>query len=53
MIAKIYGNTNIVMRDEEFVIDRSLDSSRFNTATGYLAPKWYEMIKHMHLMTAR
>ena len=53
MIADIYGNKNIVMRDEDFVIDRTLDSSRFNTATGYLAPNWYEMIKHMYLMTAR
>ena len=53
MIADIYGNTNIVMRDEEFVIDRSLDSSRFNAATGYLAPKWCEMIENMYLMTAR
>ena len=53
MISNIYGNTNIVMRDEEFVIDRSLDSSRFNAATGYLAPKWFEMIENMYLMTAR
>ena len=53
MIADIYGNKNIVMRDEEFVIDRSLDSSRFNVATGYLAPKWQEMIEHMYLMNAR
>ena len=53
MIANIYGSTNIVMRDEEFVIDRSLDSSRFNVATGYLAPKWQEMIEHMYLMNAR
>ena len=53
MIADIYGNKNIVIRDEEFVIDRSLDSSRFNTTTGYLAPKWHEMIKHMYLMTTR
>ncbi len=53
MIANIYGNTIIVMRDEEFVIDRSLDSSRFNATTGYLAPKWHEMIEHMYLMTNR
>ena len=32
---------------EDFSIDRSLDSSRFRAATGFVPPKWPEMIKRL------
>lgn len=48
MIANIYGATIEILRDEEFIIDRSLDSGRFQSATGYMPPTWLEMIQHMH-----
>jgi dTDP-4-dehydrorhamnose reductase len=38
----------MIRRDGEFVIDRSLDASRFAAATGYRAPPWEEMIAIMH-----
>ena len=36
-----------IMRDETFVCDRSLDSTRFREATGYQQPSWREMISQM------
>jgi dTDP-4-dehydrorhamnose reductase len=30
---------------DDFVIDRSLDSSRFREATGYQPPSWGEMVE--------
>ena len=36
-----------IERDEAFVCDRSLDSSRFRQATGYQPPTWSEMITQL------
>jgi dTDP-4-dehydrorhamnose reductase len=33
-----------VIEDDEFVMDRSLDSTRYRSATGFAPPKWDEMI---------
>ncbi len=48
MIADVYGKTIDIVRDDELVIDRSLDAKRFQLATGYVAPEWPELIKLMH-----
>jgi dTDP-4-dehydrorhamnose reductase len=48
LIAEAYDKKIDIFPDETFKIDRSLDSSRFNVATGYVAPKWPELIKIMH-----
>lgn len=48
LIAEAYDKKIDIIPDETFKIDRSLDSSRFNEATGYVAPKWPELIKIMH-----
>jgi dTDP-4-dehydrorhamnose reductase len=37
-----------IVADDSVVIDRSLDSSKFREATGYVAPKWPELIRGMH-----
>jgi dTDP-4-dehydrorhamnose reductase len=47
-IARIYGKQVTVIPDAAVRIDRSLDSSRFNTATGYVAPEWQELLEVMH-----
>lgn len=47
LVAEIYGKTITIRRDEEFRIDRSLDSDRFTQATGYVAPTWPELVKRM------
>lgn len=48
MIAESYrANVNIIP-DDEFVIDRSLDTSHFTATTGYCPQPWPEMIATMH-----
>lgn len=34
---------------DDFVCDRSLDSSRFRAATGYVPPTWAEMVERMYV----
>jgi dTDP-4-dehydrorhamnose reductase len=48
LMAQVYGKTINITRDDQFVIDRSLNCGRFNQATGYLAPAWPELIQSMH-----
>ncbi|MEY4075644.1 MAG: hypothetical protein RIQ69_14 [Pseudomonadota bacterium] len=48
LIANVYGKEIEIVRDDEFRIDRSLNSSRFNKATGYLAADWPELIQAMY-----
>lgn len=48
MIAKTYEKAIEIKRDDSVVIDRSLNSQRFNAATGYVAPEWSELIQSMH-----
>lgn len=48
LIAKVYGKQIDIVRDDEFMIDRSLNSSRFNQASGYKAASWLELIQAMH-----
>jgi len=48
LIAGVYGKQINIVRDDEFKIDRSLDSGRFNRATGYKAAGWPELIQRMH-----
>lgn len=48
LIAEVYGKSIDIVPDEKLVIDRSLDATRFQLATGYHAPEWPELIKLMH-----
>jgi dTDP-4-dehydrorhamnose reductase len=47
-IAGVYGKTIRIVRDDNFLIDRSLNSTRFYRATGYRAAPWLKMITDMH-----
>lgn len=47
LLARAYGRTNEIARDETLVIDRSLDSSRFRAASGYSPPSWPELVRAM------
>lgn len=49
LIAEAYEKNIDIVQDDQLVIDRSLDSSRFQLATGYVAPEWPELIKLMHM----
>jgi len=47
LIGQIYGHRVPIEPDDSVVIDRSLDSSRFRSATGYRPPSWNQMITEM------
>ena len=47
LIANIYGHKTEIIKDTNFKIDRSLDSSRFQKAVGFKPAPWYEMITTM------
>jgi dTDP-4-dehydrorhamnose reductase len=48
LVAQVYGKTIDIIPDEKFVIDRSLDSSRFRELTGYMPSPWVELVQVMN-----
>ena len=48
LVAAQYGRDTVITPDERVVIDRSLDSTRFRSATGYAPPAWPELVRRMH-----
>lgn len=44
LVNRVFGAGITIEPDDTFHCDRSLDSSRFQTATGYVPPSWPEMI---------
>jgi len=48
LIAHEYGKSIEISVDDSVVIDRSLDSSRFQAITGYVPPDWPALIAEMH-----
>ena len=48
LIAKAYDKPIEIVRDDEFSIDRSLNSARFNQATGYKPAAWPALTQVMH-----
>ncbi len=47
LVNETYGSDVTIERDEEFRIDRSLDSTRFRNETGFAPGSWKEMIGMM------
>lgn len=48
IIAKVYKKDIEIIKDGEFVIDRSLNSEKFRFKTGYKAPSWPKLIEMMY-----
>jgi dTDP-4-dehydrorhamnose reductase len=48
LVASTYGKTIKIAPDDKLVIDRSLNSDRFRTDTGFKPKPWPELIKDMH-----
>jgi dTDP-4-dehydrorhamnose reductase len=48
LVNEVYGLGIRIEPDCEFTCDRSLDSSRFRSASGFRPPTWEEMIQEMH-----
>jgi dTDP-4-dehydrorhamnose reductase len=47
LVAQTYGKRIEIAADDKFVIDRSLDSSRFRELTRYRAPSWPDLVRSM------
>jgi dTDP-4-dehydrorhamnose reductase len=47
LVAKIYGKDIEIIKENDFVIDRSLDSSIFRAATGFMPATWPALIISM------
>ena len=47
LVGQAYGKATPIAPDDQLVIDRSLDSTRFKQATGYQPPPWPELVLRM------
>jgi dTDP-4-dehydrorhamnose reductase len=47
LVAHAYRKDTPITPDDQLVIDRSLDSTRFRSATGYAPPDWPTLVKTM------
>ncbi|MFO0107998.1 MAG: dTDP-4-dehydrorhamnose reductase family protein [Burkholderiales bacterium] len=47
LVAQTYGKTIDISVDDQLVIDRSLDSTRFRQATGFAPNPWPDLIRSM------
>jgi dTDP-4-dehydrorhamnose reductase len=47
LLRDTYGRSTTITPDHSLVLDRSLDSTRFRDATGYVPPAWPAMIETM------
>jgi dTDP-4-dehydrorhamnose reductase len=47
LVNQEYGKNLFIERNDQLKIDRSLDASRFQNATGYVAPAWPQLIAQM------
>jgi dTDP-4-dehydrorhamnose reductase len=48
LVAREYGKDIEIRPDAQLKINRSLDSSRFQKATGYRPPSWPELVRRMY-----
>ena len=48
LVAQVYGKAITITADEQLIIDRSLDSTRFRQLTGYAPPAWPDLVRAMH-----
>ena len=47
-VAHAYNKQIEIERFEDFVLDRSLDSTKFREETGFVPPSWDELVAFMH-----
>lgn len=48
LVGRVYGKSTALIPIDLPVIDRSLDSTRFREATGYIPPDWSSLIRSMY-----
>jgi dTDP-4-dehydrorhamnose reductase len=47
LVAKVYDKAITIKPEDKLVIDRSLDSERFRSVTGYAPPAWGDLVRGM------
>jgi dTDP-4-dehydrorhamnose reductase len=52
LVARTYGKEIEIVEDDAVLIDRSLDSTRFRTETGYVPDDWPALVARMHAFQA-
>lgn len=48
LIAKVYNKSIEIIQDDDLVINRSLNGSKFNSLTGFRSPDWEMALQKMH-----
>jgi dTDP-4-dehydrorhamnose reductase len=48
LVSKYYDHAIDIIDDDTLIIDRSLNSTRFKSATNYRPPAWPELVKLMN-----
>ena len=48
IVASVYQKDTVIVADNDFRIDRSLNVEKFADATGYRAPAWPTLIEAMY-----
>jgi dTDP-4-dehydrorhamnose reductase len=48
LVSKVYGKEILISESTDLVIDRSLNSSKFNSAADFFPPSWCELIEYMY-----
>ena len=48
LVAMAYQKDIEIVPEKDLVIDRSLNSDRFKSATGYISPEWSTLVQRMH-----
>lgn len=48
IIQKVYQKEIDIQPYNDYILDRSMDSTRFTEATGYTAPSWLTLVQKMH-----
>ena len=49
LVSRVYKKSIIISPDDNLIVDRSLNSSKFLKKTGYRPPSWETMIEEMYL----
>ena len=48
IVTQVYKKEIEIIPFSDFVLDRSLDSSRFREVTGYIPPQWQLLVEKMY-----
>lgn len=47
LVAQVYGKSIVIVPEDQFILDRSLNADKFKTASGYTPPSWPALVEKM------